>query len=334
VTSACSKEKLVPPVDQDASGPIDAPLPAAVTERVESDDARAADGAPVLTVSEVAVRFGGVAALSAVNLTAMAGAVTGLIGPNGAGKTTLFNVISGLQQPDRGKVLFGRTNLAGISPHRRARMGIARTFQRLELFGTLTAGENVQVGLESAVKWWQWRHVRASFPWRRGPLSAGGESAAVEDPGGPGSLAVTTADRLLAGVGLAGTSRNQASAMPTGSARMVELARALAIGPKLLLLDEPGSGLDDSESEALGTLLTRLAASGMAVLLVEHDMELVMRICDTIHVLDFGEVIASGSPDEVRADPAVQAAYLGAGATSGAAGATAPDRADQHGAGS
>ena len=323
----------MPPVDQDVSGSTDAPLPAAVTERVDSDDGRAAP-APVLTVSEVAVRFGGVAALSAVNLTAMAGAVTGLIGPNGAGKTTLFNVISGLQQPDRGKVLFGRTNLAGISPHRRARMGIARTFQRLELFGTLTAGENVQVGLESAVKWWQWRHVRSSFPWRRGPLSAGGESAAVDDPGGPGSLAVTTADRLLAGVGLAGTSRNQASAMPTGSARMVELARALAIGPKLLLLDEPGSGLDDSESEALGTLLTRLAASGMAILLVEHDMELVMRICDTIHVLDFGEVIASGSPDEIRAHPAVQAAYLGAGATSGAAGAPGPDQAEHDGPGS
>jgi len=192
----------------------------------------------------------------------------------------------------------------------------------------------VQVGLESAVKWWQWRHVRSSFPWRRGPLSAGGESAAVEDPEGPRSLAVTTADRLLAGVGLEGTSRNQASAMPTGSARLVELARALAIGPKLLLLDEPGSGLDDSESEALGTLLTRLAASGMAILLVEHDMELVMRICDTIHVLDFGEVIASGSPDEVRADPVVQAAYLGAGATPGPPGASGPDRAHREGAGS
>ena len=310
----------MPPVEQDAPPSTDPALPAEVTGRVDSADAQSAEGVPVLSVSDVAVRFGGVAALSSVNLTARAGSVTGLIGPNGAGKTTLFNVISGLQQPDGGRVMLGRTNLAGVSPHRRARMGIARTFQRLELFGTLTAGENVQVGLESAVKWWQWRHIRISFPWRRGPLSAGGESAAVEDPGGPGALAVTTADRLLTGVGLEGMARNQASAMPTGSARMVELARALAIGPKLLLLDEPGSGLDDTESEALGTLLTRLAASGMAILLVEHDMELVMRICDTIHVLDFGEVIASGSPDEVRADPAVQSAYLGASVTPGPSG--------------
>jgi branched-chain amino acid transport system ATP-binding protein len=318
----------VPPVDQDAPPSTDPPLPAEVTGRVESPGSLSAERVPVLTVSEVAVRFGGVAALSSVSLTARAGAVTGLIGPNGAGKTTLFNVISGLQEPDEGKVTFGRTNLAGVSPHRRARMGIARTFQRLELFGTLTAGENVQVGLESAVKWWQWRHLRASFPWRRGPLSAGGESAAVQDPGGPGALAVTTADRLLTGVGLEGMSLNQASAMPTGSARMVELARALAIGPKLLLLDEPGSGLDDTESEALGTLLTRLASSGMAIVLVEHDMELVMRICDTVHVLDFGRVVASGTPDEVRSDPAVQSAYLGAGVTPGSSGDATADHVD------
>ena len=120
-------------------------------------------------------------------------------------------------------------------------------------------------------------------------------------------------DELLARVGLVGAFRRQASAMPTGLARMVELARALSIEPTLLLLDEPGSGLDDAESEALGQLLSRLAAGGMAVLLVEHDMDLVMRVCDQIHVLDFGEVIASGTPDQIRKDPAVQAAYLGVG---------------------
>ena len=265
---------------------------------------------PVLTVSEVAVRFGGVAALSDATLTVRPGTVTGLIGPNGAGKTTLFNVISGLQAPDRGTVHLFDTDITGMKPHRRARLGLARTFQRLELFGTLSAGENVQVGLESSVKWWQWRHLRRSFPWTKAGVAT---TAGVPEgePTGPGTLPVATADRLLEGVGLAGMAGRQASAMPTGLARMVELARALAMAPKLLLLDEPGSGLDDAESETLGELLTTLAAGGMGVLLVEHDMELVMRICDYIYVLDFGVIIASGTPEEIRANPMVQAAYLG-----------------------
>ena len=258
----------------------------------------------VLTIQGVAVRFGGVAALSDANLTVKVGTVTGLIGPNGAGKTTLFNVISGLQTPDRGTVLLFDTDITKMKPHRRARLGLARTFQRLELFGTLSAGENVQVGLESSVKWWQWRHVKRSFPW----VKKGG--SAVE-PSGPGSIVVATSDRLLEGVGLAGRGAEQASAMSTGLARMVELARALAMAPKILLLDEPGSGLDDAESQALGELLSALAAGGMGVLLVEHDMELVMRICDYIYVLDFGDIIASGTPEEIRRDPMVQAAYLG-----------------------
>ncbi len=276
-----------------------------------SVDVRADSAA--LTVSEVAVRFGGVSALQDASLSVRPGAITGLIGPNGAGKTTLFNVISGLQVPDRGTVRLFGVDVTDMKPHRRARLGLARTFQRLELFGTLSAGENVQVGLESAVKWWQWRHLRRAFPRRR---SAGGGGAAgmpdgEHQPGGLGSTAVATSDRLLEGVGLAGLGHRQASAMSTGLARMVELARALAIGPKLLLLDEPGSGLDEGESKALGELLTRLAAGGMAILLVEHDMELVMRICDFVYVLDFGDVIAAGTPEQIRTDPAVQAAYLG-----------------------
>ncbi len=265
----------------------------------------------VLTVQGVAVRFGGVAALSDANLTVRAGTVTGLIGPNGAGKTTLFNVISGLQSPDRGTVRLLGTDITAMKPDRRARLGLARTFQRLELFGTLSAAENVQVGLESSVKWWQWRHVKRAFPWtKRGVPTQDGVPQG--EPTGPGSTAATTADRLLEGVGLGGLGAHQSSAMPTGLARMVELARALAMAPKILLLDEPGSGLDDAESQALGELLTTLAAGGMGVLLVEHDMELVMRICDYIYVLDFGDVIASGTPDEIRRDPMVQAAYLGA----------------------
>ena len=263
-----------------------------------------AAGRPVLEVRGVAVHFGGVSALTDVSLSVAAGSVTGLIGPNGAGKTTLFNVVSGLQAPNSGTVTFEGRDLARMPPHRRARLGIARTFQRLELFGTLTAEENVRVGLESSIRWWQWRRLRASFPWAH-DVSGDGARAA-------GSRVVSLADRLLAGVGLAGHEDQQSSAMPTGNARMVELARALAMQPKLLLLDEPGSGLDEHESEALGALLLQLAADGMAVLLVEHDMELVMRVCDRVHVLDFGHVVASGSPDEIRADPRVQTAYLGA----------------------
>jgi branched-chain amino acid transport system ATP-binding protein len=246
------------------------------------------------------VQFGGVAALSEVNLTVHPGTVTGLIGPNGAGKTTLFNVISGLQAPQRGTVHLFETDVTTMKPHRRARLGLARTFQRLELFGSLTAGENVQVGLESTAKWWELR------PYRR---KGGGRG----DDGGANSAAMTraTCERLLEGVGLVGLAGQQSSSMSTGLARMVELARGLAIGPKLLLLDEPGSGLDESESAVLGSLLARLAAEGMAVLLVEHDMELVMRICDHIYVLDFGDIIASGKPEDIRNDPRVQAAYLG-----------------------
>ena len=267
-------------------------------------------GDDVLTVEGVAVRFGGVAALSDANLTVKCGTVTGLIGPNGAGKTTLFNVISGLQTPDRGTVHLYSTDITKMRPHRRAKLGLARTFQRLELFGTLSAGENVQVGLESSVKWWQWRHVRRAFPWVKSGVPTG-DGEQEHPPSGPGSLAVVTSDRLLDGVGLGGLGAEQASAMPTGLARMVELARARAMAPKILLLDEPGSGLDDAESQALGELLTTLAKGGMGVLLVEHDMELVMRICDFIYVLDFGDVIASGTPEQIRQDPMVQAAYLG-----------------------
>ncbi len=268
------------------------------------------EGTAVLTVSEVAVQFGGVSALTSVSLSVPPGMVTGLIGPNGAGKTTLFNVISGLQAPDRGTVHLFDTDVTGMKPHRRARLGLARTFQRLELFGTLTAGENVQVGLESTAKWWDRDRLGRMASRRRGPRNA--EPTTDLDGVAAGIAADPAAcERLLSGVGLLGLADRQSSSMPTGLARMVELARALAIGPKLLLLDEPGSGLDESESTALGDLLSKLAAEGMAVLLVEHDMELVMRVCDRIHVLDFGDIIASGAPHEIRDNPMVQAAYLG-----------------------
>jgi branched-chain amino acid transport system ATP-binding protein len=271
-------------------------------------------------VSEVAVRFGGVSALSSVSLSVQPGTVTGLIGPNGAGKTTLFNVISGLQTPGRGTVHLFETDVTAMKPHRRARLGLARTFQRLELFGSLTAGENVMVGLESDARWWHRRRLGWLVPGRRRAQAQGA------DPGTTalGDMTVTDPDQLLEGVGLVGLGGQHSAAMSTGLARMVELARALAIKPKLLLLDEPGSGLDESESNVLGQLLSKLASDGMAVLLVEHDMELVMRICDHIYVLDFGDIIASGTPEEIRKDPMVQAAYLGEAAPAPGADPAAP----------
>ncbi len=238
---------------------------------------------PNTTVMEtrgVTVRFGGVAALTDVNIAVKSGEVTGLIGPNGAGKTTLFNVISGLQRPNHGDVFLGGTDVTKVRPNKRATMGLARTFQRLELFGTLSAADNVRVGLE------------ASDQPRKGDTAA-------------------QARVLLERVGAGGCADALVSTLPTGMARLVELARALSINPRVLLLDEPCSGLDEAETLGLGKLLTSLATEGRAILLVEHDTDVVLTVCDTIFVLDFGEVIASGKPADIQADPIVQAAYLG-----------------------
>ena len=237
----------------------------------------------VLEVDNIDVRFGVLLALREVALSAPAGQVTGLIGPNGAGKTTLFNVITGLQQPTRGTVMIGGVNVTSLKPHVRARQRVARTFQRLEVFGALTARENILVGAEIRNKW----------------------DSVTEDPH-------RVAEEILERIGLSAVADRPVDAMPTGTARLVELGRALAIRPKLLLLDEPGSGLDPEETHALGDLLTELSNDGMAILLVEHDVELVMRICKELYVLDFGEVIAHGTPRQVQADGAVQKAYLGA----------------------
>ena len=242
-----------------------------------------------LRASGVSVRFGGVQALYDVDIEVPRGAITGLIGPNGAGKTTLFDVLCGLQRPGAGSVFLGERQVTRTGPDHRARLGLARTFQRLELFWSLSAADNVRVGAESSVQWWRWSHLR-----RRG-------HARVD------------VDALLARVGLpADLAGVPVDTLTTDRARLVELARALAIEPAVLLLDEPGSGLDAPESAALGDLLCELAAGGMAILLVEHDMELVMRVCSRLHVLDAGQVIASGTPEEVRGDPAVRDAYLGA----------------------
>lgn len=231
----------------------------------------------LLYVDQVMVRFGGVMAVGGVSLLARAGEVTGLIGPNGAGKTTLFNVISGMQEPTAGSVSLEAVDITHLPPHKRAQRGIARTFQRLELFTSLSVRDNVRVAAELAAL----------------------------------TNISSTVDQLLERVGLSDVADRLAGDLPTGSARLVEIARALATRPRLLLLDEPASGLDDAESERLGRLLRSLAADGLGVLLVEHDMGLVMKVCDTIYVLDLGQIIAQGTPDEIQHDQRVLSAYLG-----------------------
>jgi len=236
----------------------------------------------LLQVVDVDVRFGGVHAVQEVRLEAEAARVTGLIGPNGAGKTTLFNVITGLQEPTAGRVKFDGRDITDVRPHKRARLGMARTFQRLEVFGSLTARENVLVAAEIRKSW-----------------SSDGSNPRV------------VTEEILDRVGIREVADDRVDSMPTGMARLVELGRALATNPRLVLLDEPGSGLDQQESDALGRLLIDLADDGLAVLLVEHDVELVMHVCHLVYVLDFGRIIALGTPAQVQADPRVQAAYLG-----------------------
>jgi branched-chain amino acid transport system ATP-binding protein len=236
----------------------------------------------LLEVREATVRFGGINALKEVSLDVDSGGVTGLIGPNGAGKTTCFNVITGLQETVAGRITLDGEDVTKLGPHKRARKGLARTFQRLEVFGSLTARENVLVAAEIRAGW----------------------SKDRTDPG-------AVADELLERVGITNVAGDRVDAMPTGLARLVELARALAARPRALLLDEPGSGLDDSESKAFAALLVELAGEGLGILIVEHDVDLVMSVCSQIFVLDFGEIIASGTPREIQANTRVQAAYLG-----------------------
>lgn len=237
----------------------------------------------LLEVVGATVRFGGITAVNDASIEAEAGTVTGLIGPNGAGKTTLFNVITGLQPPTRGRVRFKHHDVTKSAVSHRAKMGMARTFQRLEAFGSLSVRENIRAA----------RDIHSGF-WRAMRLH--------RDP---------RVDELIEVVGLERYAHDRADSVPTGVARLLEVARALAIEPDLLLLDEPSSGLDEAETHALGELLRQLANDGRAILMVEHDMDLVMGVCDLIHVLEFGKVIKTGTAEEVRTDRAVQAAYLG-----------------------
>jgi branched-chain amino acid transport system ATP-binding protein len=240
---------------------------------------------PVLEVSDVCVAFGGAQVLTEVSLTVAEGGVTGLIGPNGAGKTTLFNVVSGLLAPKSGQVKIDGHDVTKAGPASRARRGLSRTYQRLELFTSLTVRDNIRVAGEIRNTWG-----------RRGRIDVRAES-----------------DRIIDMVGLGDVADREVSELPTGRARVVEVARALMTQPKVLLLDEPASGQTERETEAFGRLLRELVEErDLAICLVEHDVGLVMDTCQHIHVLDYGEIIASGTPDQVKDDPVVINAYLGA----------------------
>ncbi|QOV98333.1 ABC transporter ATP-binding protein [Rhodococcus pyridinivorans] len=238
--------------------------------------------APILETRGITVRFGGHVAVKDVSLGIEPGTVTGLIGPNGAGKTTLFNTITGLQRPTAGKVFLDGRDITSLPPYKRARMGMARTFQRLELFVSLSVRDNLRVAGD------------------------------IHNANGRNKIDLEEeVDRLLELTGLADIASTDVSDVPTGRARVVEVARALMTSPRVLLLDEPASGQTEQETEAFAALLRDLADSGLAICLVEHDIPLVMKICSRIHVLDYGAVLASGVPDEIKNDPAVINAYIG-----------------------
>lgn len=237
----------------------------------------------ILEISDVTVDFGGNRAVDSVSLPVEQGSLTGLIGPNGAGKTTLFNVISGLLSPTSGKVTLEGQDITKRKPHQRARMGLARTFQRLELFTSLSVRENITVAGEIRNRWNMSDQV----------------DAAAET------------ERVIDLIGLSEVADAEVSEIPTGQARIVELGRALMTQPKVLLLDEPASGQTEDETIIFGELLKKLTGEGTTIFLVEHDMALVMSVCEMIHVLDFGKIIAKGTPEEIQNDSAVLEAYLG-----------------------
>lgn len=249
-----------------------------------------------LVADDVCVHFGGLVALDGVSVAAPPNHITGLIGPNGAGKTTLFNVVCGFQRPVRGNVLMDGQDIGALAPAGRARLGLGRTFQRMELFRSLTVRQNVALAAESL-------HVKNNPLSQLGFIGSGRRRRVEVDE---------ITDQLLHDTGLEAIADRLAAEISTGQARLVELARALARRPRILLLDEPSSGLDATESADFGSLLaTVVRQSGVGILLIEHDMSLVLTICDWIHVLDFGRPLMAGTPAEVRSSDAVRAAYLG-----------------------